>query len=141
MKVLIWILCIFANALITTLLKEADVGLGAIPTIALFGATIWLARTLCKKWDEAHEDTRQMRILEREQAEAAERDRVRFCRKCGEKLPFDNKFCLNCGTETVEISSNSNTGEDDFEFCKKCGANITDDIDICHVCGEPKGEK
>ena len=52
MKVLIWILCIFANALITTILKESGILLGAIPTMILFGAMFWLARTLCKKWDE-----------------------------------------------------------------------------------------
>lgn len=52
MKVLIWILCIFANALITTILKEGGILLGAIPTMILFAATLWLARTLCEKWDE-----------------------------------------------------------------------------------------
>lgn len=55
MKVLIWILCIFANALITTILKESGILLGAIPTMILFGAMLWLARTLCKKWDEHKE--------------------------------------------------------------------------------------
>ena len=55
MKVLIWILCIFANTLITTILKESGILLGAIPTMILFGAMLWLARTLCKKWDEHKE--------------------------------------------------------------------------------------
>lgn len=55
MKVLIWILCFFANALITTVLKESGILLGAIPTMILFGATLWLARTLCKKWGEHKE--------------------------------------------------------------------------------------
>ncbi len=52
MKVLIWILCIFANALITAILKENGIPLGAIPTMILFAAMLWLARTLCKKWEE-----------------------------------------------------------------------------------------
>ena len=52
MKVLIWILCIFANALITTILKESGILLGAIPTMILFAGMLWVARTLCKKWDE-----------------------------------------------------------------------------------------
>ena len=52
MKGLIWFLCIFANALITTILKESGILLGAIPTMILFAAMLWLARTLCKKWDE-----------------------------------------------------------------------------------------
>lgn len=52
MKVLIWFLCIFAYTLITTLLKGNGIILGGIPTMILFGAMLWLARTLCKKWDE-----------------------------------------------------------------------------------------
>lgn len=52
MKVLIWILCIFANALIITLLKESGIRLGGIPTMILFSAMLWLAGTLCKKWDK-----------------------------------------------------------------------------------------
>lgn len=52
MKFLIWFSCIFANAIITAIIKEAGVILGAIPTVLLVGATMWLARTLCKKWDK-----------------------------------------------------------------------------------------
>ena len=52
MKVLIWCLCFFANAFITTILKQAGIMLGGIPTMLLFAGTIWLARTLCKSWDE-----------------------------------------------------------------------------------------
>lgn len=48
MKFLIWFLCIYANALITTLIKEAGVILGAIPTVILYGATFWLARPFAK---------------------------------------------------------------------------------------------
>ena len=52
MKVLIWFLCIFANALITTIFKQNGILLGAISTMILFAAMLWTARTLCKKWDE-----------------------------------------------------------------------------------------
>ena len=31
-------------------------------------------------------------------------DKVRFCRKCGEKLIDGSRFCRKCGTEVVEIS-------------------------------------
>ena len=51
MKVLIWCLCFFANALITTILKQSGIMLGGIPTMLLFAGTIALARILCKNWD------------------------------------------------------------------------------------------
>lgn len=63
MKFLIWFLCVFASALITTLIKEAGVMWGAIPTVILFSATVWLARTLCKKWDEHKENEEAVKWL------------------------------------------------------------------------------
>ena len=101
MKVLIWFLCIFANALITTLIKEAGVILGAIPTVILYGATFWLARTLCKKWDE-HKENKAVKQNVPDQAvqtdPADTTEQVRFCRKCGEKLLDNSQFCRKCGT-------------------------------------------
>lgn len=66
-------------------------------------------------------------------------DKIRFCRKCGEKLIDSSRFCRKCGTEIVEESTIIGSELDDCEFCKKCGANITNDTEICHVCGEQKG--
>ena len=103
MKVLIWFLCIFANALITTLIKEAGVILGAIPTVILYGATFWLARTLCKKWDEHKESkaTKKAASVPTPQA-TTNADQVRFCRKCGAKLIDNSQFCSKCGTEIIK---------------------------------------
>ena len=138
MKVLIWFLCIFANALITVLAKENGIILGAIPTIVLFGGMFWLATALCKAWDKRHEDDRENRILEREKAEEAAREQVRFCRKCGEKLLDGSKFCRICGTELIEEPDANVYSIDDCEFCKKCGADTSNDTGVCHVCGELK---
>ena len=105
MKVLIWFLCIFANALITTLIKEAGVSLGGIPTVILCGATFWLARTLCKKWDE-HKANKLMKenvVLQDNPIEEVNDNKVYFCRKCGEKLIDNSRFCRKCGTEVVEV--------------------------------------
>lgn len=63
-----------------------------------------------------------------------------FCRKCGEKLVVNSKFCGKCGTEIVEVPIETFWEPDNSEFCKTCGADITGDIDVCHVCGEPKEE-
>ena len=104
MKVLIIFLCLFASALITTLIKEAGVILGAIPTAILYGATVWLARVLCKKWDKhkennAVEQNAPIQIVQTTSTDTVEQ--VRFCRKCGEKLLDNSKFCRKCGTEIV----------------------------------------
>lgn len=34
----------------------------------------------------------------------ADTDRIRFCRKCGEKLIDNSRFCRKCGTEIIEES-------------------------------------
>lgn len=68
-----------------------------------------------------------------------ETDKVRFCRKCGEKLIDSSKFCRKCGTEIVEEPAIAIVELENIEFCKKCGADITNDTDTCHVCGEQKG--
>ena len=52
MRALIWIGCIFANAIITTLFKQNGIILGAIPTVLLYLGAVYLARYLCGLWDE-----------------------------------------------------------------------------------------
>jgi hypothetical protein len=52
MKFLIWFVTIFVTALITSVIREAGIILGAIPTVIIYGAMLWVARTLCKKYDE-----------------------------------------------------------------------------------------
>lgn len=68
MKVLIWVGCCFIYGLITTLVKQSGVVLGAIPTIILVGGIFWLARTLCKKYDEH----KTQKVLEKSQAKNSE---------------------------------------------------------------------
>lgn len=105
MKIFIWFLCILANAIITTVIKESGVILGAIPSVLLFGGTMWLARTLCKKWDE-HKQTNTSEqnapTQASQPANSETNDQIQFCRKCGEKLIDNSRFCRKCGTEIVE---------------------------------------
>lgn len=48
MKGLIWFGCIFVLSLITTMLKNAGIILGAIPTVLLYSGAVWVARALTK---------------------------------------------------------------------------------------------
>ncbi len=104
MKALIWFLCIFANALITTLLKESGIILGGIPTVLLFAGTMWLARTLCKKWDthKANKEVQQNSLKQNQQPILENDNQILFCRKCGERLIDNSQFCRKCGTKIVE---------------------------------------
>lgn len=52
MKALIWIGCIFSLSLCLVFIRYAGVILGGIPSAALFAGMWFLARFLCKKWDE-----------------------------------------------------------------------------------------
>ena len=99
MKALIWFLCIFANASITTILKQNGVILGAIPAVILFSLTMQSARTLCTKWDE-HKKNKQVKTFSASD-DTENNDKISFCRKCGEPLMDSSKFCRKCGTEIV----------------------------------------
>ena len=56
MKGLIWFLCIFACAAVFAAFRMKGILLGGIPSMIIFGSALWLARTLCRKWDEHKED-------------------------------------------------------------------------------------
>lgn len=122
MKVLIWIGCLFANALITTLFKENGIILGAIPTVLLYLGAVYLARTLCKLWDERNVKNNAQKNTEAFQKSSG------FCKECGHRLVSEGKFCNKCGAETTENHLNNG------KFCIICGTNITYDNDNCHVC-------
>ena len=51
-KILIYFLCLFFSEIIKTWIRNAGILLGAIPTVLIFLAAIFLARLLCKKLDE-----------------------------------------------------------------------------------------
>jgi ribosomal protein L40E len=92
------------NALITTSIKESGVILGAIPTVLLFAGTMWLARTLCKKWDihKANKEAQKNSLEQNQQTIPNNDNQIRFCRRCGEKLINNSQFCRKCGTKIVE---------------------------------------
>lgn len=51
MKFLIYFLCFFVNAIITTLLRKNGIGLGAVPTVIFASLTFWVAKKICEAWD------------------------------------------------------------------------------------------
>lgn len=48
------------------------------------------------------------------------------CSKCGAKMPFDAKFCSNCGAKNGGVDS-----------CAKCGAILSAGAKFCPECGAP----
>ena len=56
MKFFIWFLCFLAYTFLNTVLTMNGILLGAIPTAALVGCTVWVAHTLCKKFDESKKE-------------------------------------------------------------------------------------
>lgn len=158
MKVLIWILCFFANALITTIIRGRGVILGAIPTVILYGVTIWLARTLCKKWDEYKADNATDPKEEKDNTPAMNK-----CEMCGHvcekttsvKIEDDmgagyRNLCDACmeiydaiiPNEHTELSKADKSNVDELvssaayiQFCRKCGEKLTKNSRFCHKCG------
>jgi hypothetical protein len=157
MKVLIWVLCFFANALITTIIKGNGVILGAIPTVILYGVTIWLARTLCKKWDERKADKT---IDQKEMVDTP--PAVNKCEMCGHicdkttaaKIEDDmgvryRNLCDACmeiynatpngHTDIVEPMETKIDGPESaatqIQFCRKCGEKLIENSRFCRKCG------
>lgn len=52
MKFLIWLSCYAVCNFLITLLSRLGVTLGGIPTLALYLGTFFLAKYLCRKWQE-----------------------------------------------------------------------------------------
>ena len=157
MKVLIWVLCLFANALITTIIKGSGVILGAIPTVILYGVTIWLARTLCKKWDERKADK-----TANYQEKADTTPAVNKCEMCGHicdkttAAKIEDEMgvryrnlcdaCMEIYNATTNEPTNfaepveSNIDEPvssvaQIRFCRKCGEKLVENSRFCRKCG------
>lgn len=96
MKVLIWVGCMFAYGVITVLLEENGILLGAIPTALLVFGLFSLAGILSKAWD-SHQSEKQAR------ANLAAQQAQRICKNCGETLPPLTRNCPKCGALSQDI--------------------------------------
>lgn len=126
MKILIWFLCTLGYALITTILKLNGISLGALPTAILFGLTLWLARKLCKLWDERKTDNSHA-MPSNSAPIFKEGNSIRFCRICGCKLSNPQRICDLCGTTASKDKLVS--------FCEECEKWIPVDSKYCQYCG------
>ena len=96
MKILIWGGLIFTASAIPTVLRMNGIFLGAIPTMLIFGAALFLAGTLCKLWDN-HRNEKEAR------ANKAEQEARLICKHCGAKLSVMSRVCPQCGQLSDEI--------------------------------------
>ena len=52
MKAVIWILCIAFIAVVQTVCRSSGIILGGIPTMILYGGSVYVAFTLCNAYDK-----------------------------------------------------------------------------------------
>lgn len=68
---------------------------------------------------------------------------VKFCRKCGTKVPKDARFCPECGNEfTLPAQASQGSGsaarpEVRAGICPGCGRENSADAAFCRYCGHP----
>ncbi len=151
MKVIIWLACFFVNALITTAFRSNGILLGAIPTVLLFSATVWVARALCRKWDD-HKGNKE---LEKQLAQQTKQPAV-------DSVPYEDirtapvsaaEWRCSCGRVNPKYQSSCVCGKSRFEnmtqtkaeatvaapqtdrFCVNCGEKLIENSRFCRKCG------
>ena len=141
MKVLIWIGCILAYAIIDSIFRLNGIRLGAIPAVILFSVDMWLARELCRKWDEHKEAKRCLTSDEYLYPNGYK------CGNCGRKGPYAGD-CPNCGSSLkFHIVYGETATQDEKKKCELCdeicesltGIKIVDDLgtrfrNVCPKC-------
>lgn len=106
MKFLIWFMCFFVCAVIQVIIKNTGFILGGVPTALLFGLTYWVARSICKRWDQ-HRAAKKAKAAEvthveesvAEQDSAPVHKKQRYCKFCGGAIDSENKQCEKCGKQ------------------------------------------
>lgn len=141
MKILIWIICLFLNALITTIFKENGIGLGAIPTVILYGMTILLATTLCKLWDK-HKNQKlengaivssDSSIQQVERHSVSDTLDVPLVPK--KKIVNDDVKVVDNNTPNVSKHAKKQINYK-TKYCSRCGSLIDSSTRVCSGCGK-----
>lgn len=122
MKVLIWVLTFFIGSILNTLIGYA-IGIRA-GAVLLYIAEYFIAKNLCKKWDEhkiAKEYSAAVRssqiekpaeVIPVKQNTSPESQEAPVQKETANNMPI--LFCRHCGFKLVEGSA----------FCSKCGRNV-----------------
>ena len=132
MKALIWFVCMTLAALMMMLTNEN--GQSGVPfAIAVSGGMFWLARFLCKKWDNYRFNKESAQISDEVEPEHSVKNE--FCIKCGAKLLDNDQRCLVCGTDN-EIKEQENMLEYELNgyTCPRCKLTM-DTFAPCERCG------
>ena len=58
------------------------------------------------------------------------------CAKCGEPLPPNAKFCLECGNKVTSPAKKESSPKQGI--CASCGAAIADKAKFCPECGKKR---
>ena len=105
MKFLIWFGCFLTASILNIILGYA-IGIKA-GYLVIYFAVFFVSKKLCAKWDEYKEEKEskkrrvQSRVYAVQNAESTTSYKICFCRKCGERLLDNSRFCSNCGTQIV----------------------------------------
>ena len=111
MKFLAWLVCYFIHRLILWVLAENGIQLGALPSILLLFALLWVENAIARKITQPKEEEKEEKEEKEETVVPASRPvnterphahgRERICRKCGEILPGSG-VCRICGTKAAK---------------------------------------
>ena len=160
MKVLIWMGCFLANALIQALF---GLKLGAIPAVMFFGSTFSIARNFASRYDNRKSKASQKYA---ENTKGLMKGFVWYgasilCVVLGtifnsaDPISFDfgtqlliTAFCIGLAimgqilidkrvkiSYPEELQANEAKSDDVIKFCRKCGTHIEKDSRFCRKCG------
>ena len=102
----------------------------------------------------AQNTVNQMQSEQMEQSNSTAEEKQKICKKCGQILSKEAKFCLNCGEkvqndlicpdcgtvlpEGSKFCLNCGRRMIQMNICKNCGANLTSGARFCPECGTPQ---
>ncbi|MBR6523149.1 MAG: zinc ribbon domain-containing protein [Clostridia bacterium] len=103
MKILIWAGCCLLYGVVDAFLASLGISLGAIPTVLLLGVIFSLGKWLCGKWEYHIINKNYKKDNSTNNINQKTKKVIKFCRKCGQEVPENQKICSRCGTGVIEV--------------------------------------